>query len=231
MAGDQNRVATKAGISMGRQKLKRYAKLAGLANVLRLPHDLKGKWGADYFKNDHPLTLELACGKGEYTVALGRRFPQRNFIGMDSKGDRLWIGAHAALQEHLSNAAFIRGLIEDLPDFFAPQEVAEIWIPFPEPHPKRAKIKSRLTSSPFLNCYRQVLAGGGRIHFKTDDADLFAYTLKILSGEQSVIHELHEDLHHAVPENDLRTIKTTYERRYLAAGKTIKYACFSFKNV
>ena len=211
---------------MPRQKLKRYAELPHFANVLMRPYDLKGKWLANYFRNAQPITLELACGKGEYTVALARRFPQRNFIGIDAKGDRLWKGAKAALQERLSNAAFLRGLIEELPEFFAPQEAQEIWIPFPEPHPKRAKMQRRLTSPHFLHCYRQFLQPGGRIHFKTDDDSLFEFTVKTLRAENCTIHELYEDLHGAVMEDDLRALKTAYERRYLAAGKAIKYVCF-----
>jgi tRNA (guanine-N7-)-methyltransferase len=212
---------------MPRQKLKRYADLPHLANVRTRPYELRGKWQADYFKNEHPITLELACGKGEYTVELARRFPQQNFIGVDAKGDRLWKGAKTALQEGLHNAAFIRGFIEDLPGYFASQEVHEIWIPFPEPHPKRAKMKRRLTSPRFLQFYRQVLRPGGRIHFKTDDSGLFEFTLQTLQAERCWIHALCEDLHETVQEEDQRAIKTTYEARYVSAGKRIKYVCFS----
>ncbi len=211
---------------MPRQKLKRYAELTHLTNVLARPYDLRGKWHANYFRNEQPITLELACGKGEYTVALARRFPQCNFIGVDNKGDRLWKGAKAALYEHLSNAAFLRGRIEDLPDFFAPQEAQEIWIPFPEPYPKRTQSQRRLTSPRYLHCYRQILRPGGRIHVKTDDDSLFASTLKSLQAENCTIHELCEDLHRNITDEDLRAIKTAYERRYLSAGKTIKYVCF-----
>ena len=212
---------------MSRQKLKRYAELAGLPNVLVRPYDLRGRWRPHYFNNEHPLTLELACGKGEYTVELARRFPRQSFIGVDTKGDRLWKGATAAARENLINAAFIRGFIEELPGFFAPAEVSEIWIPFPEPHPKRAKGKRRLTSQRFLDCYYQVLAPGGRIHLKTDDQALFDFTLKTLQTTGCTIHQVWEDLHCAVSEQDARAIKTTYERRYMLAGKNIKYLCFS----
>ena len=212
---------------MPRQKLKRYAELPHLANVLARPYDLKGRWHSGYFGNDHPLTLELACGKGEYTLALARSCPRQNFAGVDAKGDRLWKGAKAALQENLRNAAFVRGSIEALPEFFAPQEVHEIWIPFPEPHPKRAASRRRLTSPDFLRRYHQVLHSRGCIHFKTDDDLLFDFTLQALQAEGCTLHELYYDLHRAVPEGDVRTIKTSYEKRYLAAGKTIKYVSFS----
>lgn len=233
MAGSQSRAAAKTRAAvrwqqlMPRQKLKRYADLPHLANVRTKPYELRGKWQADYFKNEHPITLELACGKGEYTVELARRFPHQNFIGVDAKGDRLWKGSKTALQEGLHNAAFVRGFVEDLPGYFAPQEVHEIWIPFPEPHPKRAAMKRRLTSPRFLHCYRQVLRPGAHIHFKTDDPGLFEFTLQTLRAERCSIHALYEDLHGAIQEADQRAIKTTYEIRYLGAGKKIKYVCFS----
>jgi tRNA (guanine-N7-)-methyltransferase len=190
---------------------------------------LRGRWRADYFKNDRPITLELACGKGEYTLALAHRFPEHNFAGLDAKGDRLWKGARAALQTDLGNAVFLKGLVEDLPGFFAPQEVHEIWIPFPEPHPKRAKAKMRLTAPRFLQCYRQVLRPGGCIHLKTDDDGLFEFTLKTLQAERLPIQELYDDVHGQTQPDDARAIQTAYERRYLNAGKKIKYVCFNLE--
>ena len=214
---------------MSRQKLKRYAELPQLANVLIRPFELRGRWRADYFKNDGPITLELACGKGEYTLALARRFPEQNFAGLDAKGDRLWTGARAALQAGLGNAVFLKGHVEDLPGFFAPQEVHEIWIPFPEPHPKRAKAKNRLTAPPYLQCYRQVLRPGGCIHLKTDDDGLFEFTVKTLHAGLLPIQELCDDVHGQFHPDDTRAIQTTYERRYLNAGKKIKYVCFNLE--
>lgn len=195
------------------------------------PYELRDKWRADYFKNDRPITLELACGKGEYTVALARRFPEQNFAGLDAKGDRLWIGAKTALQGGLSNAVFLKGHVEDLPGFFAPQEVHEIWIPFPEPHPKRAKAKRRLTAPRFLDCYRQVLRPGGCVHLKTDDDALFAFTLETLHTERLPIQELYDDVHGKTQPDDVRAIQTAYERRFVNAGQKIKYVCFSLEPI
>jgi len=211
---------------MARQKLKRFAELPLLGNVLTRPYERQGRWQAEYFHNAHPLTLELACGKGEYTLALAQRFPQRNFIGVDAKGDRLWKGAKTALQQGLANAAFVRGLIEEVTRFFAPQEVEEIWIPFPEPRPKRVQAGRRLTAASFLQGYRQILQSGGRVHFKTDDEDLFEFTLATLASEHCTILEVHRNLHQTIAADDARAVLTTYESRYLAAGKTIKYICF-----
>lgn len=212
---------------MPRRKLKRYAELPHFPNVLTRPHQLQGKWQREYFANSQPITLELGCGKGEYTIALARRFPGQNFIGMDAKGDRIWKGATTAAQEQLANAAFVRGYIEDLPLYFAAEEIEEIWIPFPEPHPKRAHARRRLTSPRFLNCYRRVLRAGGCLHFKTDDSGLFEFTLNVLRAEGCIIHEVCEDVHAGIPPEDTRAVQTAYEKRYLAAGKKIKYVRFS----
>ncbi len=214
---------------MARKKLQRYAELPLLPNVFYRPIHMKGKWLSEYFKNSNPITLELACGRGAYTLGLAQRFPERNLVGVDAKGDRIWKGAKAALALQLQNVAFLRGHIEWLADYFEAGEVEEIWITFPEPHPKRSKAKSRLTSPRFLNIYRRILRRNGRIHLKTDDQDLFDYTTSTLQAEGGRIHQIVAELHHAdISEEDVLKIQTTYETRYLAEGRTIKYVCFGF---
>ncbi len=211
---------------MARKKLQRYAELPHLPNVFHHPKRMKGNWRSGYFKNDNPITLELACGRGAYTIGLAERFPQHNLLGVDAKGDRIWKGAKAALAMQLPNVAFLRGHIEWLGDYFDAGEVEEIWITFPEPHPKRSKAKSRLTSPRFLNVYRQLLRSNGRIHLKTDDQTLFEYTLETLQAEHCPIHQVITDVHHTEAEDEVLKIQTTYEARFLAEGRTIKYICF-----
>ncbi|MFQ6113362.1 MAG: tRNA (guanosine(46)-N7)-methyltransferase TrmB, partial [bacterium] len=181
-------------------------------------------------KNEHPITLELACGKGEYTVCLVQKFPQRNFIGVDIKGARLWKGAKAALEQNLKNVAFLRIRIEEVTDFFTKNEVDEIWITFPDPYPKKSKANKRLSSPRFLNLYREILRTDGLIHLKTDDADLFNYTLETINAERCIIHEKIEDLNNHSTNDELLGIKTTYEQKYLEAGRTIRYLSFSLNN-
>lgn len=213
---------------MARKKLQRYAELASMPNVLHHPAHMKGKWSSDYFKNAAPITLELACGRGDYTIGLAQRFPQRNLIGVDAKGDRIWKGAKAALALQLHNVTFLRGLIEWLGNYFERDEVDEIWITFPEPHPKRSKTKSRLTSPRFLNVYRQVLRNSGCIHLKTDEQALIDFTLETLQKERCPVHQVITDLHHSQVEDETLKIVTTYEARFLAEGRTIKYLRFGF---
>ncbi|MEK7729632.1 MAG: tRNA (guanosine(46)-N7)-methyltransferase TrmB [candidate division KSB1 bacterium] len=211
---------------MARNKLQRYAELPHLPNVFHNPKQMKGAWRSDHLKNDNPITLELACGRGAYTLGLAQKFPERNLLGVDAKGDRIWKGAKAALALQLDNVAFLRGHIEWLADYFATGEVDEIWITFPEPHPKRCKAKCRLTSPRFLNVYGQILRGNGRIHFKTDDQDLLEYTLETLEAERCAVQRVITDVHHMESADELLQIQTTYEARFLAEGRTIKYVCF-----
>lgn len=212
---------------MPKDKLRRFAEFREFANAFDFPYDMKGRWKHDFFHNDHPLTLELGCGKGEYTVALARYEPQRNFIGMDIKSNRMWKGAGIALEEQLSNVAFIRALINKITELFEPGEVDEIWITFPDPFPKDRHAKHRLTSPGFLNLYKQVLKPGGTVHFKTDDTDLFHYTLDVLQEQRIVPEEVNFDVHgnedsHA----NLREIQTYYENLFRKRGRTIKYTRF-----
>jgi len=209
-----------------KRKQQRFAELGTFSNTIQLDPKFKGKWRREYFQNNFPITLELGCGKGEYTLELAQRFPVRNFIGIDIKGDRLWRGAKTALELNLKNVAFLRIDIYNLTDYFAPHEVAEIWIPFPDPYPKRRDARKRLTAPNFLDIYRQVLKREGKIHLKTDSDGLFQYTQAILKTERAIIQEIFFDLYRASVQNELLTIQTTYEQRHLEAGRTIKYLRF-----
>lgn len=189
--------------------------------------ELRGKWGESHFGNTNPITLELACGGGEYTVGLAREFPNRNFIGVDVKGNRLWKGAKTALEEGLTNAAFLRTRIEIIEQFFAAGEVAEIWITFPDPFPRSSKENRRLTSAFFLEKYRQIFALGGLVHLKHDDPDFYQFTLETISQDvRNTLIFKSEDIYASdLPYPELG-IQTLYETFHLAAGKTIKYVRF-----
>lgn len=210
-----------------KRKLERFAEIATFPNVFQ-GWELAENWYQEYFRNDKPVTLELACGRGEYTVALAQRFPSRNFIGIDVKGARLWRGAKTALELKMTNAAFLRIPIAKMDLVLAEKSVEEIWIPFPDPFAKKKKEKRRLTSANFLNLFKKLTGPEARIHFKTDDSALFHYTLEVLSDENCKIYQIIDDLYHSDLENDLIRIKTTYELKHLAAGRTIKYICFGF---
>ena len=176
---------------MSKGKLERFAELKTFNNVFEYPDYpedkpffLKGKWSSGYFKNDNPITLELACGKGEYTIALAKKYPDRNFIGIDIKGARIWKGAKMALGEGLANVAFLRIFIDWLHNYFDKEEIDQIWITFPDPYPKKSKKNKRLTSSKFLNLYRNILKKGGQIHLKTDSDLLYQFSLEMIKAEK-----------------------------------------------
>jgi len=213
------------------KKLQRFAELATFPNVFQNPAGMKENWNRLYFKNDHPITLELACGKGEYTLELARRFPGRNFIGIDIKGARIWRGARTALEQNLTNVAFLRIPIEKITEYFAQNEIEEIWITFPDPFPRKGKAKKRLTSPRFLNLYRQILRPGGLVHLKTDDLNLFDYTREILNVERCSPKMVIENLYNGKSLGELLSIKTTYELKHLQAGKAIKYLSFSMPEI
>lgn len=213
---------------MTKRKLERFAEIKTFANVLEFPSpEMKGRLHQVFFKNSNPISLELACGKGEYTLELARRFPDRNFIGIDLKGARLWRGAKTALAENLSNAAFIRMPIERIEDVFEEKQIEEIWLPFPDPFPKKSKEKKRLTSPKFLAIYKKLMKESGRVHFKTDDDPFFEYTLETLKANNCTIHRMIPDVYAEEVDDDLIVVQTTYEQKHIAAGKTIKYICFS----
>jgi len=160
---------------MGQKKLIRFEAIKSFPNVLQYPEGMAGQWSA-FFKNDHPLTLELACGKGEYTVGLAKMYPHRNFIGVDIKGNRLYIGAKTCLEENIRNAAFLRTHIDKLPDYFSKNEVAEIWLTFPDPQLRKSRVTRRLTHPKFIRLYQDILIPRGRIHLKTDSPVLYQFT-------------------------------------------------------
>lgn len=191
---------------------------------LKQGFSLKGKWNSDFFKNDHPITLELGCGKGEYTVGLAKKYPERNFIGIDLKGARMWHGASIVQNEGLTNVAFIRTKIDQLLHFFAPNEVAEIWLTFSDPQPKHER--RRLSSPRFLNLYREVLKPEGIIHQKTDNRELFDYTLEVIEHYQLPLLYFSHNIYASGFKGDAVEIQTYYEKMFLAEGKNINYLQF-----
>lgn len=215
---------------MGQKKLARFAELTTFPNVLQFPKDMAGHWD-DFFKNKNPITLELACGKGEYALGLGQLYPQRNFIGIDLKGNRLWVGARKALQLGLNNIAFLRTQIDQLTDYFSSNEVDEIWITFPDPQLRFSKAKKRLTHPKFLRLYEQVLKPGGRINLKTDSPDLYKFTRLVTELYGCTVHQ---DIDDVYQQNDIDKelqIKTHYESLDIAGSNRIHYICFSLPAV
>jgi tRNA (guanine-N7-)-methyltransferase len=191
---------------------------------------LKGKWKSDYFHNENPLTLELGCGKGEYTVNLARLYPQRNFIGMDIKGARLWKGCKMVEEDGLVNVAFIRSKIEFIERFFGENEVDEIWITFPDPRPITRQSFKRLTSPIFLAMYKNIIRPGGIIHLKTDNTGLYKYTLDVIKkhGHQLIFSS--DDIYHLAEPHEATMIQTFYEAKFTAESIPIKYSEFSLVN-
>lgn len=211
---------------MGQKKLIRFAEMETFANVLQYPQDMKGRWNT-FFKNEHPLTLELACGKGEYAVGLGRLFANRNFIGIDVKGNRMWVGAKTALKENLTNVAFMRTQIDRINEYFVKDEVSEIWITFPDPQLRKSKHKKRLTHPKFLHFYQQLLKADGLIHLKTDSPVLYNFTKKVIELYQLTLHTDYDHLYSQSNISPELAIKTHYEGLDIAGSSRIHYLCFS----
>ena len=217
---------------MGKNKLKKFAEMDTFDNVFQYPFavverdgfPLKGRWKSDFFKNDNPIVLELGCGKGEYAVGLARRFPEKNYIGVDIKGARMWTGAKAAVKEGISNVAFLRTNIELINRFFEPGEVSEIWITFPDPQMK--KVRKRLTSTRFLDLYRDILVADGIVHLKTDSPFLYTYTDALVKLNELPTEVNTADLYNSDIVDDILEIKTFYEQQWLDRGLTIKYIKF-----
>ncbi|MEG1573212.1 MAG: tRNA (guanosine(46)-N7)-methyltransferase TrmB [Bacteroidales bacterium] len=223
---------------MGKNKLARFAANELFSNMLQPSTeeckrgiDLKGKWRSDFFQNEHSLILELGCGKGEYTLGLAQRHPMCNFIGMDIKGARMWHGCKISNEEKMTNVAFLRTRIQFITLCYAQNEVDEIWITFPDPQPK--KENKRLTSPWFLQQYRQILKPEGIIHLKTDDTDLYEYTLhSVIEAEGHHLLRATADLYN--PNNshlEVMDIQTFYEQKWLSQGKKIKYLSFQLKKI
>jgi tRNA (guanine-N7-)-methyltransferase len=215
---------------VGKDKLRRFAEVSTFSNVVQLDagKPYKGKWASDFFKNNNPVVLELACGKGEYTVNLGRTFPQKNFIGIDYKGNRIWRGAKTALEDGVSNVGFLRIQIETLLDYFADGEIDEIWITFPDPQPQISREKKRLTSPRFLEKYKLILKHEGPINLKTDNDGLHAYTSEKIDELGLKLFVKTEDLYNSEHADEVLSIKTYYEKKYLQNNKNINYLKFSF---
>lgn len=210
---------------MGQKKLIRFEAIKSFPNVLEYPQDMQGKW-ASFFKNENPITLELACGKGEYAVGLGKMYPDRNFIGIDIKGNRIWRGAKTALDEQLTNIGFIRSHIDKITDYFNPGEVAEIWITFPDPQLRSSRFKKRLTHPRFLRLYQTILKSGGLVHLKTDSPDLYQFTLTVINLFHFELLFSSDNVYAMDKIAPELTIKTHYEGLDIAGSNRIHYCCF-----
>lgn len=221
---------------MGKGKLEKFAEMETFKNVFQypfsvisnVPFDMKGHWREQYFHNDNPIVLELGCGKGEYTVGLAKLYPNKNFIGVDIKGARMWTGARQALAQDLQNAAFLRTSIEIIDRFFDKNEVQEIWLTFSDPQMKNPR--KRLTSTYFMEHYRHFLVDKGTIHLKTDSNFLFTYTKIMVQNNNLPLDFITEDLYHDTPEalqdSPILTIQTFYEQMWMERGLNIRYMRF-----
>ena len=190
---------------------------------------LKGRWHSDYFKNSNPLVLELGCGKGEYTIGLSENNHSKNYIGVDIKGNRIWVGAKYSIENNLNNVAFLRTRIDFIEHCFLENEIDEIWITFPDPQPQSTRKRSRLTNPLFLNRYKKILKKGGLIHLKTDSTSLYEYTLQVIEENKNLIIWQTDNLYQNCPDNrqELIQIKTHYEKLFTDKGENIKYICFT----
>jgi len=225
---------------MGKDKLRKFNEVATMSHVIEPPKDemltgtggMRGKWNTDQFSVARPITLELACGKGEYTVDMARAHPERNHIGVDIKGNRIWRGAKTAQEEGLDNVAFLRTRIEFIESFFGPNEVDRIWITFPDPQKKDRRIKKRLTHPDFLNRYRKIMRKGGTVNLKTDSSTLYDYTMDVILEQGLKVHHQTIDVYTIGPKKfpdelmALMETKTHYEKMWLKEGKQIKFISF-----
>lgn len=189
---------------------------------------LRGKWHTAYFSNENPIVLELGCGKGEYTVGLAKNNPNKNYIGVDIKGNRIWTGAKDALDSNLKNVGFVRTRIDFIDHCFEKDEVSEIWITFPDPQPQKTRVRKRLTNPIFINRYRKFLKPGGLVHLKTDSTSFYEYTLEVIEENKFKLLFSTNDLYTNCPPDrtELIEIKTHYEKLFTDRGEKIKYCCF-----
>ncbi len=222
-----------------KNKLKRFRENEQFENVIQPSREelldnsfkWKGNWSEQFFKNNSPIVLELGCGKGEYTVALSEKYPEKNFIGVDIKGARFWRGAKTAIEENLENVAFIRTQIELIDQVFAENEVSEIWITFPDPQIKYKRTKHRLTNEEFLARYKKILKQDGLMHLKTDSEFMHGYTLGLLHGAGHEVEYAHHDIYsNDYSPKEVTGIQTFYEKQYLEKGKPITYIRFRLKD-
>jgi len=216
---------------VGKDKLRKFAEIDTFPNVYQMEEGkvLQGKWGENHFKNDQPIVLELACGKGEYSVNMAKFFPEKNFIGIDLKGNRIWRGARTGVDEQIPNLAFLRIQIEDIVDYFGQHEIDEIWITFPDPQPQDSREKKRLTFPGFLNKYKNILKPGGKINLKTDNDGLYAYTVQVVEELGLPCYKKTDQLYTSELYDEVLQIKTHYERIYLKQDKNINYIQFSLE--
>lgn len=218
---------------MGKNKLARFAENETFANLFQLTYEqitkegfaLKGKWNKEFFKNDNPIVLELGCGKGEYTVGLAKKYPNKNFIGIDIKGARLWRGCKTSNEDKMTNVAFVRTHIQMIESYFAQNEVSEIWITFPDPQLK--KPNKRLTCERFLSLYKNILKSEGIVHLKTDSQELYEFTKDevLIPSKREILYNTN-DLYNSDFKEDVIEIQTFYEAMYLKIGKPITYLKF-----
>lgn len=218
---------------MGKDKLRKFAEIGTFDNVVELDAGkaLKGMWANTHFKNNNPIVVELACGKGEYTVNLAKLFPEKNFIGVDYKGNRIWRGAKTAIEDGITNVGFLRIQIETILEYFEENEIAEIWITFPDPQPQDSREKKRLTNPTFLGRYKFVLQDGGFMNLKTDNDGFYNYTLEQIEILGLKKYAETADLYHSDLVDEVLSIKTYYEKKYLAVDKNINYVKWSFDQV
>ena len=220
---------------MSRKKLVRFKENEENPNVVQAGKDIfetiKGNWNSVQFQNENPIVVELACGRGEFTVGLGRVFTTQNFIGVDIKGSRIWKGSSTATAEGIHNVAFLRTQIEQLDKFFAPGEINELWITFPDPFPRDGDEKRRLTSPRFLEMYKPLLKSGGTVHFKTDNTGLFDYSLELFKSREDIeLIGFTHDFYQSEWKDDHFGIQTRYEKMFSEKGEKIKYLKFKFKD-
>lgn len=221
---------------MAKRKLKKFAEVSAFNNCFFLSFEnskegglpLKGKWKKEYFKNDHPIVVELGCGKGEYTVGLANRFPDKNFIGVDIKGNRIWTGAKTAIENNMNNVAFIRTRIDFIESCFGEHEVDEIWITFPDPQPQKTRVRNRLTNKMFIDRYKKILKPGGYVNLKTDNEPFYEYTKEVLAENKLELIDFTNDLYADTKQRDeaLTNIKTYYEKKFSDLGFKICYLKF-----
>ena len=215
---------------MAQKKLIRFNEIKTFSNVLEYPENMQGRWG-DLFGNNNSIILELACGKGEYTTGLGQLYPEKNFIGVDIKGNRLWAGAKLALKNNMKNVAFLRTQIDKIDQYFKKNEVEEIWITFPDPYLRKSKTRKRLTHPKFLRLYKKFLAPDGLIHLKTDSPDLYHFTKTVITLYNLETISDYDDLYKNENIMEALKIKTHYEGLDIANSKTIFYLCFRLPEV
>jgi len=218
---------------MAKRKLKKFAEVSSFDNCFFLSFEqsreeglpLKGKWHKEFFKNDNPIVLELGCGKGEYTVGLAKRYPDKNFIGVDIKGNRIWTGAREAVDSKMNNVAFVRTRIDFIEACFAKDEVSEIWITFPDPQPQKTRERKRLTNMMFINRYRNVLKKGGVVNLKTDNEPFYDFSRDVIKENNLQELDATNDLYANVGLRDeaLTSIKTHYEKLFSEKGFKICY--------